>query len=121
MEATKTDIAWGNQIRSYVFQPYTMVNDHRTELKISDVQTVMNGDLDPFIEAYLKEHGAVRHERRTPPVTAEAADGRARGRATAWPSWSDARARAWIRTPTARRHAHSGAARALFEAEERAR
>ena len=46
---------WGNQIRSYVFQPYTMVNDHRTELKISDVNKVMDGDLDPFIEAYLKQ------------------------------------------------------------------
>ncbi|HUF12253.1 MAG TPA: peptide chain release factor 2 [Longimicrobiales bacterium] len=57
VESTKTDIAWGNQIRSYVFQPYTMVNDHRTDLKISDVQAVMNGDLDPFIEAYLKEFG----------------------------------------------------------------
>ena len=51
----KTDIAWGNQIRSYVFQPYTMVNDHRTELKVGDVQRVMDGDLDPFIEAYLKQ------------------------------------------------------------------
>ena len=51
----KTDIAWGNQIRSYVFQPYTMVNDHRSELKVGDVQRVMDGDLDPFIEAYLKQ------------------------------------------------------------------
>lgn len=58
VEATKTDNAWGNQIRSYVFQPYTQVTDHRTELKISDVQRVMNGDLDEFIEAYLKEYGA---------------------------------------------------------------
>jgi peptide chain release factor 2 len=58
IEDTKTDIAWGNQIRSYVFQPYTQVTDHRTELKIGDVQRVMNGDLDVFIEAYLKEHGA---------------------------------------------------------------
>jgi peptide chain release factor 2 len=58
VEATKTDISWGNQIRSYVFQPYTLVTDHRTELKVGDVQRVMNGDLDPFIEAYLKEHGA---------------------------------------------------------------
>ena len=58
LESTKTDIAWGNQIRSYVFQPYTMVNDHRTELKISDVHRVMDGDLDPFIEAYLKQFGA---------------------------------------------------------------
>jgi peptide chain release factor 2 len=58
LEATKTDIAWGHQIRSYVFQPYTMVNDHRTELKESDVHAVMNGELDPFIEAYLKQFGA---------------------------------------------------------------
>lgn len=58
VEATKTDNSWGNQIRSYVFQPYTMVNDHRTELKISDVQRVMDGDLDQFIRAYLKRFGA---------------------------------------------------------------
>ena len=57
IEATKTDNSWGNQIRSYVFQPYTMVNDHRTELKVSDVQRVMDGDLDQFIQAYLKRFG----------------------------------------------------------------
>jgi peptide chain release factor 2 len=58
VEATKTDIGWGSQIRSYVFAPYTMVNDHRTELKVSDVHEVMDGDLDPFIEAFLKRYGA---------------------------------------------------------------
>jgi peptide chain release factor 2 len=58
LEATKTDISWGNQIRSYVFQPYTMVNDHRTELKVGDVQRVMDGDLDEFIHAYLKRYGS---------------------------------------------------------------
>ena len=58
LEATKTDIAWGNQSRSYVFQPYTMVNDHRTELKVSDVQAVIDGDLDQFIHAYLKRYGS---------------------------------------------------------------
>jgi peptide chain release factor 2 len=58
VESTKTDIGWGSQIRSYVFQPYTMVNDHRTELKVADVQKVMDGDLDPFIHAYLREFGA---------------------------------------------------------------
>ena len=58
IEATKKEIGWGSQIRSYVFQPYTMVNDHRTELKISDVGRVMDGDLDLFIEAYLKQFGA---------------------------------------------------------------
>lgn len=57
VEATKTDNSWGNQIRSYVFQPYTMVNDHRTELKLTDVQAVMNGDLDPFIHTFLKRFG----------------------------------------------------------------
>ena len=54
VEATKTDNSWGNQIRSYVFQPYTMVNDHRTELKVGDVQSVMDGNIDVFIEAFLK-------------------------------------------------------------------
>jgi peptide chain release factor 2 len=58
LEATKGDNAWGNQIRSYVFAPYTMVNDHRTELKVGDVHGVMDGKLDPFIEAYLKKFGA---------------------------------------------------------------
>jgi len=58
VDKQKTDIAWGNQIRSYVFQPYTMVNDHRTELKVGDVHRVMDGDLDPFIEAYLKRFGS---------------------------------------------------------------
>ncbi len=55
VEATKTDIQFGHQIRSYVFQPYTMVNDHRTEIKVGDVQKVMDGDLNEFIEAYLKQ------------------------------------------------------------------
>ena len=57
LDATKSDVTFGSQIRSYVFQPYTMVNDHRTELKIPDVQRVMDGDIDPFIEAYLREFG----------------------------------------------------------------
>ena len=58
MDAAKTDVSFGNQIRSYVFQPYTMVNDHRTELKVTDVQKVMDGAIDPFIEAYLRKFGA---------------------------------------------------------------
>ena len=58
IEATKADASWGNQIRSYVFQPYTMVNDHRTSLKVPDVQRVMDGDLDAFIQAYLKQYGS---------------------------------------------------------------
>src|SRR5262249_9663206 len=57
LDATKSDVSFGNQIRSYVFQPYTMVNDHRTELKIPDVQRIMDGDIDPFIETYLTSLG----------------------------------------------------------------
>ena len=58
LDSTKADISFGSQIRSYVFQPYTMVNDHRTELKIPDVQKVMDGGIDPFITAYLKLSGS---------------------------------------------------------------
>lgn len=58
LDATKADVTFGSQIRSYVFQPYTMVNDHRTELKLTDVREVMDGGIDPFIEAYLKKFGA---------------------------------------------------------------
>jgi len=53
VEDEKGDIAWGNQIRSYVFQPYTMVKDHRMNLEVGDVQAVMNGEIDEFIEAAL--------------------------------------------------------------------
>jgi peptide chain release factor 2 len=58
LDATKADVTFGSQIRSYVFQPYTMVNDHRTELKVPDVQRVMDGDIEPFIEAFLKRAAA---------------------------------------------------------------
>jgi len=54
IKGEQTEIAWGNQIRSYVFCPYTMVKDHRTEVEVGDVNAVMDGEIDPFIEAYLK-------------------------------------------------------------------
>jgi len=50
----KKDISWGNQIRSYVFQPYTMVKDARTKKETGNIQAVMDGDIDPFIEEYLR-------------------------------------------------------------------
>ncbi len=50
----KKDISWGNQIRSYVFQPYTMVKDHRTKHEVGNIQSVMDGNIDEFIETYLQ-------------------------------------------------------------------
>jgi len=50
----KKEIAWGSQIRSYVFQPYTMVKDHRNKFAVGNIQSVMDGDLDPFIDSYMR-------------------------------------------------------------------
>jgi len=55
LRGEKKKIEWGSQIRSYVFQPYTMVKDHRTNTEVGDVQRVIDGYLDPFIEAALKK------------------------------------------------------------------
>ena len=57
MGGEKKDIAWGSQIRNYVFQPYTLVKDTRTKVEKGDVHAVMDGDIDEFITAYLKEFG----------------------------------------------------------------
>ncbi len=54
LQGNYSQIAWGSQIRSYVFQPYTMVKDHRTNEEMGDVNRVMDGDLDSFINAYLQ-------------------------------------------------------------------
>ena len=55
LEGDQQAIEWGSQIRSYVFQPYTLVKDTRTAVETGNVQAVMDGDLDPFIEGYLKQ------------------------------------------------------------------
>ena len=54
IKGVQKEIAWGAQIRSYVFMPYTLVKDHRTGFENSNVNAVMDGDLDGFINAYLK-------------------------------------------------------------------
>ena len=54
LKGVQRDIAWGSQIRSYVFCPYTLVKDHRTNYEVGNIEAVMNGELNEFIEAYLK-------------------------------------------------------------------
>jgi peptide chain release factor 2 len=58
-ESEKTEIGWGNQIRSYVFQPYQMVKDLRTSHETGNIQAVMDGELDPFIEAFLRQNAGM--------------------------------------------------------------
>ena len=56
----KMDSSFGSQIRSYVFHPYSMVKDHRTSVETGNVQAVMDGELDRFVEGYLKQANEVR-------------------------------------------------------------
>ena len=55
IRGTHKDIAWGSQIRSYVFMPYTLAKDHRTDFEMGNINAVMDGDIDGFINAYLKK------------------------------------------------------------------
>ena len=54
LKGIQRDIAWGSQIRSYVFCPYTLVKDHRTNYEVGNIQAVMDGEIDDFIESYLR-------------------------------------------------------------------
>ena len=56
LKGVQRDISWGSQIRSYVFCPYTLVKDHRTNFEVGNVQSVMDGEIDGFIESYLKSN-----------------------------------------------------------------
>ena len=56
LKGVQREIAWGSQIRSYVFCPYTLVKDHRTGFEVGNVEAVMNGEIDGFMEAYLKSN-----------------------------------------------------------------
>jgi peptide chain release factor 2 len=60
----KGEIAWGNQIRSYVMQPYQMVKDHRTNCQVGNVGAVLDGELDGFIESYLRHRAKTRESKK---------------------------------------------------------
>ena len=60
----KGEVAWGNQIRNYVLQPYTLVKDVRTSQETSQVHQVLDGDLDPFMEAYLRHKTEREHKKK---------------------------------------------------------
>jgi len=73
MQESQKDIAWGSQIRSYIMQPYQLVKDHRTKHEAGNVNAVLDGDLDGFIEAFILGLG---EEKPEPPAAAKQANGR---------------------------------------------
>jgi peptide chain release factor 2 len=60
LRGEQKEIAWGSQIRSYVFHPYSLVKDHRTGVEIGDIQSVMDGEIDLFLEAYLRYNACLQ-------------------------------------------------------------
>jgi len=64
IKGDQKEIAWGSQIRSYVFMPYTLAKDHRTGFEMGNITAVMDGDIDGFINAYLKQKSAQEAEEK---------------------------------------------------------
>ena len=63
LQGDQQEIGWGSQIRSYVFHPYSMAKDHRTNVEKGNIQAVMDGDIDDFIQSYLKQQAALNVKR----------------------------------------------------------
>lgn len=57
LKGEQKEITWGSQIRSYIFQPYQLVKDHRTNYEEGNIQSVMDGEIDNFIKSYLNKEG----------------------------------------------------------------
>ena len=68
LRGSQKEIAWGSQIRTYIFHPFTLVKDHRTGVEVGQVDAVMDGALDPFIEAFLRRQVQLRSQGAAAPA-----------------------------------------------------